>query len=209
MALPKVVDLSPVIPAKAEIQFNWKIAFVFLAAVIALPSFAFALPGAGNVDVYFSPKGGVTAAIVDEIDRASKKISVQAYSFTSKPIANALIKAKKRGVAVTVIVDGGQSSKGKHKSFSFFKKRGTRERFDPATLFKHSGVLVYVDKKHEIAHNKVMIMDDKTLITGSFNFTRQAEFENAENLLIFKDNPALVEKYVRNFNDHLDHSEKQ
>jgi phosphatidylserine/phosphatidylglycerophosphate/cardiolipin synthase-like enzyme len=169
---------------------------------------AFALQGTGNVDVYFSPKGGVTAAIVDEIDRASKKISVQAYSFTSKPIANALIKAKKRGVSVTVIVDGDKS-RGKHKSWSFFKKHDTRERFDPATLFKNSGVLVYADKKHEIAHNKVMIMDNKTLITGSFNFTKQAEVENAENLLIFKDNPALVEKYVRNFNEHLDHSEKQ
>jgi phosphatidylserine/phosphatidylglycerophosphate/cardiolipin synthase-like enzyme len=134
---------------------------------------------------------------------------VQAYSFTSKPIANALIKAKRRGLTVIVIVDGGESHKMGRRSSGFFKKRETRERFDPSKLFANSGVQLLVDRRHEIAHNKVMILDDKTVITGSFNFTKQAEYENAENLLIIKGNTPLVQKYTINFNEHLDHSERQ
>lgn len=186
-----------------------KAAVVLLAAVLEFSAPAIASKGAGNVDAYFSPRGGVTAAIVNEIDGASKKILVQAYSFTSKPIANALIRAERRGAEVTVIIDGGELGlKRKPKRHRSFDKPQKRKKFSPAWLFKNTGIRLYADNKHEIAHNKVMIIDDKTLITGSFNFTRQAEEENAENLLVIKDNPALVEKYVGNFNDHLRHSER-
>ncbi len=186
-----------------------KAAVVLLAAFLGVSPTAFASKGAGNVDVYFSPRGGVTAAIVHEIDGASKKILVQAYSFTSKPIANALIRAKRRGAEVTVIIDGGELGlKGKPRRFRSFGKSQKRSHFNPARLFKETGIRLYADNKHEIAHNKVMIIDDKTLITGSFNFTRQAEEENSENLLVIRDNPALVEKYVGNFNDHLRHSQR-
>jgi phosphatidylserine/phosphatidylglycerophosphate/cardiolipin synthase-like enzyme len=57
---------------------------------------------------YFSPKGGCTEAIVAEISKAKSNVIVQAYSFTSEPIAAALIAAHRRGVAVAVIVDKGQ-----------------------------------------------------------------------------------------------------
>ncbi len=186
-----------------------KAAVVLLAAFLAVSPPAFASKGAGNVDVYFSPRGGVTAAIVREIDGASKKILVQAYSFTSRPIANALIRAERRGAEVTVIIDGGELGlKGKPRRYRRLGGSQKRAKQSPAWLFKKTGIRLYADNKHEIAHNKVMIIDDKTLITGSFNFTRQAEVENAENLLVIKDNPALVEKYLRNFNYHLRHSER-
>ncbi|MBI3582291.1 MAG: phospholipase D family protein [Nitrospinae bacterium] len=184
-----------------------KAAVLLLAAFLGVSPPAFASKGAGNVEVYFSPRGGVTGAIVREIDGASKKILVQAYSFTSKPIANALIRAERRGAEVTVIIDGGELGlKGKPRGAGSFGRRQKRAIFNAAWLFKGTGIRLYADDKHEIAHNKVIIIDDKTLITGSFNFTRQAEEENAENLLVIKDNPALVEKYVGNFNYHLRHS---
>ena len=182
---------------------------LLLAAFLAFSTPSLALKGTGSVDVYFSPKGGVTAAVVGEVDRASKKILVQAYSFTSRPIASALARAKRRGVDVTVIIDGGELGlKKSRRHRGPFDKARRRGSFNPAGLFKNTGVRLYADDRHEIAHNKVMIIDDKTLITGSFNFTRQAEEENAENLLVIKDNPALVERYIRNFSDHLAHSER-
>ena len=58
-----------------------------------------------GIDVYFSPKGGCTEAVVAELDAAKATIFVQAYSFTSAPIAKALVDAHKRGVAVRVILD--------------------------------------------------------------------------------------------------------
>lgn len=60
-------------------------------------------------------------------------------------------------------------------------------------------------RERAIAHNKVMIIDDRIVITGSFNFTKAAEEKNAENLLII-DSPALAAKYVANFEAHRKHS---
>ncbi|MGC8602602.1 MAG: phospholipase D-like domain-containing protein [Desulfomonilaceae bacterium] len=60
------------------------------------------------VQVYFSPNGGCTQAIVNEINNSKSEILVQAYSFTSTPIAKALLEAHKRGVKVEVILDKSQ-----------------------------------------------------------------------------------------------------
>src|SRR5947208_10313211 len=60
------------------------------------------------VSVFFSPKGGCTEAVVHAINRARREICMQAYSFTSKPIAQALIDAKTRGLDVTILLDRSQ-----------------------------------------------------------------------------------------------------
>ena len=111
------------------------------------------------VQVCFSPGGGCTALIVHEIDAAKSEILVQAYSFTSAPIAAALVKAYKRGVIVKVILDKSQ------------KKGG----YSSATFLKNAGIQTYIDSAHAIAHNKIIIIDAETVITGSFNFTAAAE----------------------------------
>ena len=136
-----------------------------------------------SIDVYFSPNGGATDAIVKELSAAKSEILVQAYSFTSAPIAKALSDAKKRGLKVEVILDKSQRST-KYSSMSFVKNQG---------------VPVWIDQKPAIAHSKVMIIDQKTIITGSFNFTKAAEEKNTENLLVIKKEPDLVKKYLQNF----------
>ena len=65
---------------------------------------------------------------------------------------------------------------------------------------------VYIDDQHAIAHNKVMIIDGGTVITGSFNFSKAAEQSNAENLLILRGNPPLAALYAQNFRFHLGHA---
>ncbi|NMW20140.1 MAG: hypothetical protein HKK67_00580 [Chlorobiaceae bacterium] len=65
----------------------------------------------------------------------------------------------------------------------------------------------YIDAVHAIAHNKIIIIDRSTLLTGSFNFTKAAEEKNAENLLILKGNKRLVDRYVQNFIEHKGYSE--
>jgi phosphatidylserine/phosphatidylglycerophosphate/cardiolipin synthase-like enzyme len=59
-----------------------------------------------------------------------------------------------------------------------------------------------------LTHNKVVIIDEATLITGSFNFTKAAEERNAENVLVIRGDDVLVKKYLANFGEHLGHSEK-
>ena len=65
----------------------------------------------------------------------------------------------------------------------------------------------YVDDAHQIAHNKIIIIDKQIVITGSFNFSKAAEEGNAENLLIIR-NPELAAIYLDNFLKHKTHSEK-
>ena len=82
------------------------------------------------------------------------------------------------------------------------------ERYTSATFVANAGIPTDIDDKHAIAHNKTMIIDGATLITGSFNFKRAAEEKNAENLLVIKGDPELMKKYLENFQEHLAHSEK-
>ena len=64
---------------------------------------------------------------------------------------------------------------------------------------------VKIDSEHAMTHNRVMIIDGETAITGSFNFTKAARENNAENLLVIHDK-ALAERYNRNWEDHAKHS---
>jgi len=141
-------------------------------------------------EVYFSRHGGCTEAIVRELNNAKTTVLVQAYTFTSAPIAKALLNAHKRGVKVEVILDKSQRT----------------DKYSPATFFYNAGIPVKIDAQHAIAHNKVMVIDGETLITGSFNFTKAAEEKNAENLLLIRDKK-LAERYIENWQEHERHSE--
>ncbi len=144
-----------------------------------------------KIAVYFSPGGGCTEAVVAEIAQAQKSINLQACSFTSVPIAKAIVAAHKRGVVVTAVLDKSQRT----------------EKYSSATFLKNAGVPVSIDDKHAIAHNKIILIDGRT-ITGSFNFTKAAEEHNAENLLVIHDKAELYAAYEKNFQDHLGHSVK-
>jgi phosphatidylserine/phosphatidylglycerophosphate/cardiolipin synthase-like enzyme len=69
-----------------------------------------------------------------------------------------------------------------------------------------AGVPTWIDAAYQIAHNKIIIIDGETVITGSFNFTRSAEEYNAENLLVIRD-PSLAARYEANFQEHLRRSQ--
>lgn len=145
--------------------------------------------GHAPVEVYFSPNDGATEAIVREIDRTRSEILVQAYSFTSAPIAKALLKAHHRGVKVQAILDKSQKT----------------QRYSSASFLTNSGIPTYIDAKHAIAHNKIIIIDRAVVITGSFNFTKAAEEKNAENLLIIR-SKELAKPYHENWQRHREHS---
>ena len=144
-----------------------------------------------SLDVHYSPKGGCTDAVVREVQRARREILMQAYSFTSKPIADALVEAKKRGVHVEILLD----------------RSNEQETYNEIGHMIEQGVAPLIDAQHAIAHNKIMIIDRATIITGSFNFTHQAEAENAENLLVIKGHGALVKAYIASFGVHKAHSQ--
>jgi len=160
-------------------------AWIFLFPALTIPEEKLT-----NWQIYFSPHGGCTEAIIRELNKAQSTILVQAYSFTSAPIAKALLNAHKRGVKVEVILDKSQRT----------------QKYSSATFLFNAGIPVKIDAKHAIAHNKIMIIDGETVVTGSFNFTKAAEENNAENLLIIRDKK-LAERYIKNWREHAQHSE--
>lgn len=132
--------------------------------------------------VCFTPGGNCTQLIVNTINGASKSIDVQAYGFTSAPIVKALLRAQKRGVQVKAILD----------------KSNAYRSYSGINTLMNNHIPVLIDSKVAIAHNKVMIIDDKAVITGSFNFTKSAQTKNAENVLILS-NTKLAQSYQNNF----------
>jgi len=164
--------------------------FTMILGMVSSPQFTLPQEKPTAWQVYFSPHGGCTDAIVNELDKAKNTVLVQAYSFTSYRIAKALLDAHKRGIKVEVILDKSQRT----------------DQYSSATFLYNQGIAVKIDAQHAIAHNKIMIIDGETVITGSFNFTKAAEEKNAENLLVIHDKK-LAEQYTKNWQEHDRHSE--
>ena len=126
--------------------------------------------------------------IVRAVDDAKSELLIQAYGFTSAPIIQAVTRAKERGVSVRVILD----------------KINEQKRYTAATYLKNHGIDPMIDFQPAIAHNKVMVIDRRNVITGSFNFTTAAQKRNAENVLIVLDGPAIAEAYAANWQRRSD-----
>lgn len=142
-----------------------------------------------SIEVNFSPNGGVMEAIVREINASKKSIFISAYSFTNPSVGEALSAAHSRGVKVECVLD--------------------RENLgNPSSLMLplyRQGIAIYLDDKHQISHNKIMIIDGEVVLTGSCNFTKACNDSNAENSLIIKNNQ-LAQRYMLNYELHKSHS---
>jgi phosphatidylserine/phosphatidylglycerophosphate/cardiolipin synthase-like enzyme len=148
-----------------------------------------ALGTAQVLGVFFTPPSGAGKALVRWIDEARQEVVVQAYGFTHNAIAQALLRAHLRGVRVAVLLDQKSSSTNQY----------------VIDLLQGSNIELRFDGAHAIAHNKVMVIDHRIVVTGSFNFTNSADSRNAENLLIL-DSPSLAAHYQTNWQTHWAHA---
>jgi len=139
--------------------------------------------------VCFSPGGHCAEEVIRAVAGARNTIFVQAYGFTHPGIATSLADAEARGIDVEVILD----------------KSNLSARFSEADLIARAGVKTFIDSRHPIAHDKVIVIDEHTVITGSFNFTRAADEKNAENLLVIRSAP-LADQYMADWRSHRAHS---
>jgi phospholipase D len=139
---------------------------------------------APDLDTCFTPPHNQCGSfIVNHINQAKYSIYVQAYGFTHPDIINSLKEATKRNVHVEIILDSSNFSK---KKLPLIKE------------LEQEGIIIHKAKVSGIAHNKVMIIDDQKVITGSFNFTKSADVRNAENILVVT-NKNLAAKYKKNW----------
>lgn len=145
----------------------------------------------GTVQVAFSPWDDTERLLIEAITSAKNQILVQAYILTSRAIATGLIDARQRGVDVKVLADNRQHEE------SIGSLLG---------MLAQNKIPVWLETRYRNAHNKVLVIDasgkQPTVITGSYNFTRSAHTMNAENLVIFRDNRSLTERFAKNWERH-------
>ncbi|HEY2862902.1 MAG TPA: phospholipase D family protein [Casimicrobiaceae bacterium] len=157
-------------------------------AEAASPTGETRFPATGKIETAFTPGDRIDNLIIAAIGAAKHEVLVNAYSFTQRRIAGALIAARRRGVTVQVIADSQQAA--------------TLPQNVLAELVK-GGVEVWLDANYQAAHNKVVIVDADTArattITGSYNFTVAAQWHNAENVVILRDNQDVARAYRDNW----------
>jgi phosphatidylserine/phosphatidylglycerophosphate/cardiolipin synthase-like enzyme len=121
------------------------------------------------IEVYFSPEDGTLAHILNAVNQAQESIYFLAYSFTSDTLSQTLIERAKAGVIVQGVFDKDQ----------YRSNSGTE--YDN---LRNAGVEVYLDANPQLMHHKVILIDQQMIITGSYNFSNNAEYNNDENTLI-------------------------
>lgn len=145
-----------------------------------------------QIEVYFSPEDGTLEHILEAVNSAKESIDFMAYSFTSDELADAMIERAKAGVNVRGVFDKDQ----------YHSNEGTE--FD--TLHT-AGIDVWLDGNPRLMHHKVIIIDKQVVITGSYNFSNNAERNNDENTLIIH-NRDIASQYMIEFQQVYDLSQR-
>jgi phosphatidylserine/phosphatidylglycerophosphate/cardiolipin synthase-like enzyme len=140
------------------------------------------------IEVYFSPDDGTIDRLVELVNGAEESIHFLAYSFTSDPLADAMIAKARDGIAVEGVFD----------SYQYGSNTGTE--YD---RLKAAGLDVYQDGRSWKMHHKVIIIDGRIVVTGSYNFSYSAETKNDENTLIIH-NPEVAARYLEVYQKILD-----
>lgn len=139
-----------------------------------------AFPPEARYSVAFSPGKESLSLILQSINGAEESIMVAGYSFSSRPVAEALLEAHGRGIAVRVVLDAKANSNS----------------YTAANFLANHGIPVRLNGNYAIMHHKFMVIDGRHVETGSFNYSAAAVSKNAENVLILWDVPELAEKYA-------------
>ena len=148
--------------------------------------------GGGAFENYFAPEDKVAEKIVPRLKQAATTIDFMAFSFTDDDIGNAVLDRARAGVKVRGV----------------FETTGSETQYSEYGKMKKAGLDVWQDGNPYLMHHKVFIIDGKTVIFGSFNFSQSAETENDENLLIV-DDTALAQQFEAEFARVYDQAKKR
>lgn len=139
-----------------------------------------------SIETYFTRhQGNLNTILINNINTASKSVYVAIYSITKEDIADSIIEAKNRGLDVKIITD----------------KINSQSKSEEAILkkFQKANIPIKVENHAGLMHMKVCIINNSTVLTGSYNYTENATKENDENLLVIH-NADLANQYITEFN---------
>lgn len=142
--------------------------------------------GPSVLSVYFSPADNIiNTVLIPAINKAVKYIYIPIFAITDKPFADALIRAKRRGVDVRVIVDATNA-----------KNTPSQHRY-----LRQNGVLAKTENYAGKLHSKSIIIDDTCTIIGSMNFSKSGNTKNDENMVLLKD--TTITRFYRKFFEYI------
>ncbi len=136
-----------------------------------------------QIYTYFSPENDIISSLLREIGSAKKSIHFMAFSFTQDALGTAMRERFESGINVRGV----------------FEKRLVDDRYSEYNAMKKAGLGVTLDRHKGSMHHKVIVIDEEIVITGSYNFSKNAEERNSENLLIIKENPDIAQIYLAEF----------
>lgn len=160
-----------------------------LATALWLTFSTGAAVAAPSIDAGFSPEGSAQQLVLRTLDDARESIRLMGYSFTSPDVVKSLVAARRRGVDVRVVVDD----------------RGNRSRASQSAMnvVVNAGIPLRTNGQYKIMHDKVIITDGQNVQLGSYNYTRAAE-SNSENALVVREVPALAQTYLAHWQSRWD-----
>jgi len=136
-----------------------------------------------HLEVYFSPDDGVASHLAALIRTAQQRVSFMAFSFTSDEIADAMLERAKVGVTVSGVFEATQVKANQGVEYDRMRK---------------AGLDVHLDGNPRNMHHKVILIDGAIVITGSYNYSANAEKSNDENVLVIY-NPDIAAQYTEEF----------
>jgi phosphatidylserine/phosphatidylglycerophosphate/cardiolipin synthase-like enzyme len=156
--------------------------YSILAFLIIVLSIAISIFTLAKTEVYFSLSDNPQKEIIKNINQAEAFINIAMYTFTDKEILLSLTDAQNRGVKVRVYLDRSQ----------------IESTYSISRLLVQKGIKVRISTNNYIMHNKFAIIDNRLLLTGSYNWTFAANNKNDENLMVI-DDPEIIEIFQNQF----------
>jgi phosphatidylserine/phosphatidylglycerophosphate/cardiolipin synthase-like enzyme len=158
---------------------------IIIILIIVIELLTFSLGAFAKTEVYFSLYDDPESIIIKSIENAEESINIAMYSLTDSEISRAIVRAKERGVVIKIYLDSKEVN-AEHSKSRFFIKEGIEN--------------VRLSSNRYLMHNKFAIIDNKIVITGSYNWTASAGQRNDENLLVLDE-----EKIVKKYQDYFYH----
>jgi len=157
-----------------------KLSIILLLTIILISQFF--LISLAKTEVYFSLYDNPQKEIIKNINQAEAFINIAMYIFTDREIALPLVKAHERGVKVRLYLDKDQVDY-QYSQSRFLVQKGARTR---------------ISSNNYIMHHKFAIIDNRVLLTGSYNWTFSANNRNDESLMVI-DDPEIIEIFQNQF----------
>jgi phosphatidylserine/phosphatidylglycerophosphate/cardiolipin synthase-like enzyme len=133
---------------------------------------------------YFCPEDECSEKIINELAAAKKEIIFAFFTFTHPPIATELILSHYRNITVKGVLE----------------KRNSNSKYSQYNKLLQQGIEVRLDKTAALMHHKFFVIDNRTVIVGSFNPTKSADKKNHENILIIQ-NKEIALLYAKEFDN--------